>query len=325
MSLHEIPSLPLYVAVLAGGNSAERQVSLQSGCNVTAALRERGHRVQMVDPSQSELPSQSCDFDIILPMLHGTGAEDGTLQTSLDGSGIPWVGSSAAASRLTFDKIATRNALQAAGFPVAPGVDVDDRFSGPMIIAASRSIGFPQVIKPAEQGSSVGISIVHQESELADAVREVTRWGQRFLIEKFIAGREVTIPVIDGFAFPAVEILPSRAWYDYAAKYDDDDTRYHVAPPGIPDNLGVLVRGACRLCGVTAISRTDIRIDESGRPWLLEINTIPGMTSHSLVPMSARSLGISLGELCEQLLLKKLGRIVATTWEVMRGSRPQAA
>ena len=247
-------------------------------------------------------------------MLHGTGAEDGILQTQLDQLGIPWLGSSAEASRLTFNKIATRTTLQAAGLLVPPGVALN-RISSPSLIhEAARCVGYPLVVKPSEQGSSVGISIVQQESQLDDAVREATRWCPRFLIEQFIVGREITVPVINGVAFPAIEIVPSGAWYDYQAKYHDEQTQYRVSPPGLPDSLNESVLRACRVCDVSAISRTDLRVDASGRCWILEINTIPGMTSHSLVPMSARALGISMGELCEQTLLEKLNRPTAVAW-----------
>jgi D-alanine-D-alanine ligase len=138
------------------------------------------------------------------------------------------------------------------------------------------------------------------------AIDEARRWGDSILIEQFIAGRELTVPVIEGEAFPPVEIIPSRPWYDYTAKYSDDGTRYVVGPVNLPNDMSSSVVEACRVCGVTGISRTDLRLNDNGDFWILEINTIPGMTSHSLVPMSAASIGLSIGELCEQLLLRRL-------------------
>ena len=320
MSQKETRYPPMHIAVLSGGDSSEREVSLDSGRCVADALQQRGHVVKLFDPALAALEDLPGSTEIILPMLHGTGAEDGTLQLRLDQLGIPWLGSSADSSRLTFDKIATRAALRAAGLPIAPGVALDEAISDDEILSASRLIGFPQVVKPAAQGSSVGVSIVRTVSDVLAAVREVRRWGSRFLIEQYIAGREVTVPVIDDCVFPAVEILPSVEWYNYFAKYQDHSTGYRVAPPDLPAELYEIVRAACRVCGVTAISRTDLRIDGTGRCCILEINTIPGMTSHSLVPMSARSLGLSTGELCEQLLLKRLGRIQCTSWD----GQPQA-
>ncbi len=301
-------SHPLRIVVLAGGTSAEREVSLESGACVAAALKQRGHQVLQCDPAILALHEIPRRTDVILPMLHGTGGEDGTLQRDLERLGIPWLGSSAEASALTFDKVATREVLAKAGLPVAPGLALYVGVSGDLIRNASRQFGYPQVVKPAAQGSSVGITIVDSEQEIEAAVAEAARWGKTFLIEKYIEGREITVPVINGEAFPAVEILPSARWYDYAAKYTDETTRYDVAPRNLPANLTEIVLAACKVCGVTGISRTDLRVDSAGQPWILEINTIPGMTSHSLVPMSARARGISIGELCEQLLLQAIDR-----------------
>ncbi|MBC7965664.1 MAG: D-alanine--D-alanine ligase [Fuerstia sp.] len=298
----------LRIVVLAGGTSAEREVSLESGACVAAALKQRGHLVLQCDPAILALHEIPRRTDVILPMLHGTGGEDGALQQNLERLGIPWLGSSAEASALTFDKVATRDVLANAGLPVAPGLALPVDASGESIKAASRAIGYPQVVKPAAQGSSVGITIVDAEQEIEAAVSEAARWGTVFLIEKYIAGREITVPVVNGEAFPAVEILPSVRWYDYSAKYTDETTRYDVAPKNLPANLNEIVLAACKSCGVTGISRTDLRVDSAGQPWILEINTIPGMTTHSLVPMSARARGISIGELCEQLLLRAIDR-----------------
>jgi len=296
----------LRITVLAGGDSAEREISLESGACVAKALQERGHEVLLFDPARRALSEIPRDADVVFPMLHGTGGEDGTLQQRLQQLGIPWFGSSAAASALTFDKAATRRILAKAGLPVAPGIALPHDATQEQIHIASRRIGFPQVFKPAAQGSSVGISIVDAESEVDHAATEAARWSHTFLIESFIAGREITVPVIDGDVYPVIEILPAARWYNYSAKYTDESTRYQVAPDNLPSNLAGIVLAACGTCGVTGISRTDLRIDTEGEPWILEINTIPGMTSHSLVPMSIRSYGQSVGELCERLLLETI-------------------
>ena len=297
---------PLRIVVLAGGDSAEREVSLESGASVANALKERGHKVLLFDPvirALSEIPQ---DTDVIFPMLHGTGGEDGTLQRSLDRLSIPWFGSSAAAAALTFDKVATRKVLANAGLPVAAGIALPHDASRETIRIASRRIGFPQVVKPAAQGSSVGISVVDSELDIEAAAAEAARWSHTILIEKYIAGREITVPVINGEAYPVVEIQPAARWYDYSAKYTDESTQYHVAPDNLPSNLTDIVLAACEACGVTGISRTDLRIDPDGDPWILEINTIPGMTSHSLVPMSVRAHNESVGVLCERLLVETI-------------------
>lgn len=294
----------LKIVVLAGGDSAEREVSLESGTCVTAALRHRGHQVLQFDPAILALHEIPRTTDVILPMLHGTGGEDGTLQRDLIRLRIPWLGSSAEASALTFDKVATRAALAQAGLPVAPGHALRLTASRESVRSTSHGIGYPQVVKPAAQGSSVGITIVDSEEEIDAAFAQAARWGDLVLIEEYISGREVTVPVIAGEVFPVVEILPAARWYDYAAKYNDDRTRYDVEPANLPGDLNDIVLRACRVCGVTGISRTDLRIDADGHPWILEINTIPGMTSHSLVPMSIRAQGETVGELCERLLFR---------------------
>lgn len=314
MSLLKAANGVLRIVVLAGGESAEREVSLASGREVTAALRRRGHKVLPFDPAFLTLREIPASTDIILPMLHGTGGEDGTLQRRLDRLDIPWLGSSASVSELCFDKAATRSVLQKTGLPVAPGTVLPCDLSLAMRRTASAKIGYPQVVKPTAQGSSVGISIVDANQQFDAAAAEAARWGTMFLIEKYIEGREVTVPVVNGVPFPAVEIVPSARWYDYSAKYTDESTQYRVGPEGLPKQLNELVLTACEACGVEGISRTDLRIDSAGNPFILEINTIPGMTSHSLVPMSARALGIDLGELCEQLLLQRLGLIEAPSW-----------
>ncbi len=312
---------PLRIVVLAGGVSAEREVSLESGACVAAALKQRGHRVLQFDTAILALHEIPRSTDVILPMLHGTGGEDGTLQRGLGRLGIPWLGSSAQASALTFDKVATREVLAKAGLPVAPGLALHSTASGESIKNASRQIGYPQVVKPAAQGSSVGISIVDSEREIEAAAAEAARWGEVFLIEKFIAGREVTVPVINGVVYPVVEILPAARWYDYSAKYTDEKTRYEVAPKNLPANLNQIVLSACKACGVTGISRTDLRVDSAGKAWILEINSIPGMTSHSLVPMSARARGICIGKLCEQLLLQAIYRCQVHQMPVTNAAR----
>ncbi|MFN9720822.1 MAG: D-alanine--D-alanine ligase [Planctomycetota bacterium] len=294
------------IAVLLGGNSAERDVSLESGRNVAEALQHRGHKIVRLDPSLERLDSLRGQVDAILPMLHGTGAEDGSLQRQLEHLQIPWLGSSSEASALTFNKVATRRRLQSCGLPVPPGMAFHRTAPVSSIEDQILPLGSPVVIKPASQGSSVGVSIVCRRDDVTTAVSEALRWGDVVLIEQFITGRELTVPVIEGKAFPPVEIIPSRPWYDYAAKYTDDATQYVVNPSNVPQDMSDAVIEACRVCGVTGISRTDLRLDEQGRFWILEINTIPGMTSHSLVPMSAAALGLSIGELCESLLLNLL-------------------
>ena len=304
---------PLQIAIVTGGTSAERSISLQSAENVAMSLEARGHCVRQFD-LQFGLPDDIRICDIVLPMAHGTDAEDGTLQSQLDFIEVPWFGSSAAASRLTFDKAATRRMLEAAGLPIPPGQAFAATTSLTSVNEYAAELGFPVVVKPTSQGSSVGISIVNNAADLPAAIQSALQWGTDYLIERFIAGREITVPVVDDFVFPAVEILPARRWFDYEAKYEDDATKYCVNPSSISPAVAAIVLTACQTCGVTGISRTDLRIDENGQPWILEINTIPGMTSHSLVPMSAAALGLSIGEIYEALLRKQLGQSLQLPW-----------
>lgn len=291
----------LTIAVLSGGQSSEREVSLESGRSVAAELQARGHRVRLLDPADTAVTAESLSgADIVLPMLHGTGGEDGTLQQQLQALRVPWVGSSPAASALTFDKAATRRRLSEHRLRVPAGVALGAGRSWPQVRAAARQLGYPLVVKPAAQGSSVGVSIVRNADELQPAVELAGACGPVLLLEQFIAGREVTVPVVNGLALPVIEILPSRPWYDYTAKYHDAGTQYVVHPQGLPADLVPCALRACGACGVTGISRVDLRVHPGGRCYLLEINSIPGMTSHSLVPMSAAALGLSLGELCER-------------------------
>lgn len=297
----------LNVVVLCGGDSAEREVSLDSGRCVCDALRSLGHEVQQIDPVRMTVDWERLSAcDIVFPMLHGTGGEDGVLQRKLESLGIPFVGSDSAASALTFDKVATRQRLRLAGLPVADGFVVEPSHSIPEAEATARRFGLPLVVKPAAQGSSVGVSIVRDLIAVGPAIRLARGFGEVVLIERYIAGRELTVPVIDGEVFPAIEICPAGEWYDYRAKYEDCGTCYVVGPANIPPLLTSIAMESCAACGVTGISRVDFRVTSAGECFVLEINTIPGMTSHSLVPMSAAARGLSMGQLCEQSMIRAI-------------------
>lgn len=295
------------ILVLAGGDSAEREVSLQSGHCVVEALNEAGHLVDTIDPAATAIESLAADrWDIAFPMVHGTGGEDGVLQRALDVIGLRYVGSSAAVSELTFDKIRTNERLHENGLPVADNRVVWSQQTSKERRAVVLDLGLPVVTKPPRQGSSVGISIVNSESQIDAALTAVFQFDDDCLVEAFIVGREITVPVIDGMPYPAIEIRPAEAWYDYHAKYQDDRTKYIVEPNNLNANVADLAVIACEVCGVSGIARVDFRIDDAGRPWILEVNTIPGMTSHSLVPKSAAHLGLSLADLCEAAIRKRL-------------------
>ena len=299
------------IAVVAGGDSAERAVSLESGAAVAAALRAQGHQVSQLDPSTTPLADLPPNTEIVVPMLHGTGGEDGVLQNQLDEAGIRYTGSNAAASALTFNKSLTNELLRAHRMPVASSmvvVTVNDEKAAEFL-GAARVV----VTKPVCQGSSIGVSIVHQGSELPDAIGLALQFDDQCLVETYIPGREMTVAMLNGTPLPAIEIRPAETpddeiagWYNYESKYHDDRTEYIFDESELGTVLGQLATDACSACGVTGLARVDFRVDPQGTPWILEVNTIPGMTSHSLVPMAAKRVGLSLAELVEATISSAL-------------------
>lgn len=297
------------VIVVCGGDSAEREISLQSGTNVATELRKDGFEVVLVDPLRTSLttiPRQA--GDIAFPMLHGTHGEDGVLQRQLDSLGLPFVGSTADVSELTFDKARTQVHLKALGYRV-PNHQILHRDPDLITDRQRRLIDFdlPIVVKPARQGSSVGISIVHCESELASALKLAWEFDSVVIVESWIEGAEVTVPVIDGVAYPAIEIQLAAEWYDYSAKYQSNATRYRFDSSLLTEQVANLAIDVCCSLGVTGLARVDFRIDKAGQPWILEINTIPGMTDKSLVPKSIRKSGQTVARVCGDLV-RKCGR-----------------
>jgi len=290
------------ILVIAGGTSEERTISLDSGQCVAAALRQTGHIVESLDPAEQPLSRiDPLGWDVAFPVLHGTEGEDGVLQRALESVGLPWVGCSAESSALTFDKHQTRRRLQRHGIPVPAGAVIRyPRFPS--------SLTLPVVVKPARQGSSIGISVVESMDCWDAAAQQALSLGSEAVVESYIAGREVSITVIDDRPFPPVEIIAKGSWYDYAAKYVSDETQYVVNPAGLPADIGTLALRACEVCEAHGILRVDFRVDLDNQPWVLEINSIPGMTSHSLVPKTAAAAGLSLPELCDQCVRRRMDR-----------------
>ena len=299
----EVPQLGSFrILVIFGGRSAERSISLESGQAVAEALRAAGHSVGTWDPAEAPVATlKPADWDVTFPMLHGTGGEDGVLHQQLQAIGLPWIGCSIASSALTFNKSRTRERLQQHGIQVAPGVTMNTQ-------DATAPFQFPLVVKPACQGSSIGISLVHCHEEWVPAFNTALAYSSQVVVESYVAGREVSIPVIDGEVFPAVEIIIPNGWYDYHNKYNSDETQYETAAQDLPANLGSLALQACQACGAAGILRVDVRIDQANQAYVLEINTIPGMTSHSLVPQSAAAAGLSLTELCDRCVRRRMQR-----------------
>jgi len=296
------------VAVLMGGFSAEREISLMSGHGVLQALLAQGVDAHAFDPAERELGELRREgFDRVFINLHGRFGEDGTVQGALELMGIPYTGSGVLASSVAMDKIMTKRIWLAEGLSTPAWRQVA---SVEQTVAAFEALGAPMIVKPAREGSSLGLTKVTDAAQCAQAYALASRHDPEVLCEQFIAGDEVTCPVLGSDAgaraLPLIRIVAPDGNYDYEHKYFTDDTQYLV-PCGLPAGeeaaVQALVLKAFRTLGCRGWARADVMIDARTRqPYLLEINTSPGMTSHSLVPMSARSTGISYEQLCLQVL-----------------------
>jgi D-alanine-D-alanine ligase len=290
------------VAVLFGGTSTEREVSLKSGNAVLAALKRRGIDATGFDPQHQPLAALAGACDRVWIALHGPGGEDGTLQGALEFLGLPYTGSGVMGSALGMDKLRTKRLAAAVGVATADSVVLR---SAADCQAALARLGLPMIVKPATQGSSVGMSKVEKAEDLEPAWRRAAAVDRIVFAEAWITGAEYTVAVLHRRALPAIRIETPRGFYDYEAKYLRDDTRYHC-PSGLSApaeaHLASLALAAFDAVGAEGWGRVDFMSDQTGRPLLLEINTVPGMTDHSLVPMAARAAGIDFEELCWQVL-----------------------
>lgn len=298
---HKADARRLSVTVLYGGTSAERAVSLDSGKAVAEALRRRGHDVYLADITPDNLAALDRSTDVVFPALHGTWGEDGKLQTILEQRGVSFVGAGSAASALSIDKAACKDLAAAAGIPT-PGYYVVDRDKPDKAPWAWQG---PVVVKPVDQGSSVHTYLVHRESDLPAALETVLGHYGRALVETYIAGEELTVGILGDRPLPPICIRPRTEFYDYQAKYEDEATEY-VFDAGLPEAL--LERAAIMSVRVFAdvgcrhLARVDWMLDREQRLWFLEINTLPGFTSHSLLPKAAARIGIAFDELVERLV-----------------------
>lgn len=290
------------VAVVMGGTSAEREVSLNSGANVLEALRARGVDAHAVDGVPALLEGlRAGRYARVFNILHGRGGEDGTLQGALESLGVPYTGSGVLGSALSMDKVRTKQVWIALGLPTPryaswrPGDDVRE---------AIADLGLPVVVKPSHEGSSVGISRVRSPADLSAALALAARYDGEMVIEQLIEGGEYTVGILGREALPTIHIVPPGEYYDFHAKYVSDDTQYLC--PGLQGEAETAMRAlalrAFDAAGASGWGRVDVMRDRNGDNWLLEVNTTPGMTSHSLVPKAARAVGIDFPGLCWRIL-----------------------
>ena len=306
-------SARLNIVVMYGGSSAEREVSIRSGEAVMRALENRGHRAKGLDPLGDawELPAS---VDAVFLALHGTYGEDGTVQRRLEGLGVPYTGCDAEASAVAFDKVETKNRCLAAGVATPRHAVLSEA-------EACWPEGFhpPLVLKPVRQGSSVGLSFIDARDSWAEALAGVLRLDTRALLEERVVGRELTVGILDGEALPVVEVRPRSGGYDYRHKYTPGATEYNCPAQLAPEVVRRVQASALRAfaaVGGRDYARVDVMLDEAERPWVLEVNTLPGMTETSLLPKAAAAAGIEFGGLCERMVEMALRRCVqhGRTW-----------
>jgi len=294
------------VALLAGGDSEERAISLKSGAAVRQALASRGHRVLHLDPQLVDLTEVDWSrFDVAFIALHGRFGEDGQVQQILEQAGVPYTGSDAVASRLAFSKSAAKERFQQAGVPTPNYtlIHYSDDLARLQRIAAQ--MGYPLVVKPDTQGSSIGVTIVERPSQFDASIRTCFQFDSFGLIETAIAGTEWTVAVLDDQVLPAIHIETPNTWYDYQAKYHSEATQYrfdYAVSAATVRQIEAVGAAACRALGTKGLARVDLRLDAQGQPWVLEVNTIPGLTDHSLAPKAAGQVGLDFADLCERMI-----------------------
>ncbi len=291
------------VAVMLGGHSSEREVSLDTGSAVLAALQGRGVDAHAWDPAENSMSDFiAAGFDRVWIALHGPGGEDGALQGLLQWLETPYTGSGVKASAIAMDKVRAKHLFRAAGIPTPDYAAVTSREEASV---AAETLGFPLIIKPSGQGSSVGMAKIFERGELNEAVDEALQYDDTLLLETCITGDELTVAILQGQALPSIRIETPRVFYDYRAKYHSDRTDYIC--PGTPDDeteavYAELAVAAFAELGCSGWGRVDFMTGSDGQPLVLEVNTVPGMTSHSLVPMAAKQQGIEFDELCWRIL-----------------------
>ncbi|MBS3953459.1 MAG: D-alanine--D-alanine ligase [Methylomicrobium sp.] len=299
----EMPQQFGRVAVMMGGTAAEREVSLRSGAAVFNALKASGIDAVAIDVTGNPVQALAGErFDRVFNIIHGRGGEDGVLQGALEAIGMPYTGSGVLASALSMDKLRTKMCWQGVGLPtprwtlLRQSRDID---------ACIEKLGFPVIVKPAKEGSSIGMSKASDRDELIQAFELASEYNCDVYAEAWVSGREFTVAVVQGKALPVIRLETPNVFYDYDAKYKANTTQYHC-PCGLSESeeqsLQALAVSACEVIGVEGWGRVDVFIDQDGHNQLIEVNTVPGMTDHSLVPMAAKQAGISFSELVWRIL-----------------------
>lgn len=296
------------VAVLLGGWAAERDVSLKSGAAVLAAMQQRGIDAHAIDVQRDTVVDQlrQGGFDRVFNILHGPGGEDGVIQGLLEILGLPYTGSRVMASALAMDKLRSKQLLDGIGLPTPNYMILDDESDYEYVVA---NLGLPIMVKPSQQGSSIGMSKVERLEDLHHAWHAAAQFEGTVLAEQWIDGREYTVAILGDEPLPAILLETPREFYDFEAKYHADDTRY-ICPCGLAKEqearLQRLALSTFQAMGAEGWGRVDLFIDRDDRPWIIELNTLPGMTDHSLVPMAAKAAGIEFDELVVRILSQTL-------------------
>ncbi|MCI5837387.1 MAG: D-alanine--D-alanine ligase [Veillonellaceae bacterium] len=296
------------ILVVLGGPSTEAEVSRRTGAAVAQALQTAGYPVEVLEfvPATAQADIIAAAPGVVFNALHGRYGEDGAIQHILEMSGIPYTGSGPVASAVTVDKVVSKRLLMQAGLPTAEFTAYTEQQTREEICADIRArFTFPVVIKAPQQGSTIGIRVVHTAEELAPAVDEAFRYDSFIMAERFLAGDEFTASVLNGKVLPLIRIVPHSGMYDYTAKYTAGATDYLVPAPISPEltqEMQALAKQAYELMGCCGVARVDFMTDTAGKPYILELNTVPGMTTTSLVPKAAQAVGIDFTELCEDIL-----------------------
>ncbi|UYF98522.1 MULTISPECIES: D-alanine--D-alanine ligase [unclassified Halomonas] len=303
MSVTAAGSAAENVVVVLGGTSGEREVSLKSGAAILEALKRQGINAQGYDPREGGLAGlEALAPSKVFIALHGRGGEDGTLQGALELLNIPYTGSGVLASALGMDKERTKQVWRAQGLPTPESITLSDAADWSAVVD---TLGLPMIVKPVHEGSTLGISIVKSEAELKAAYTEAARFDAQVMAERFIAGEEYTVAILGDQALPAIRVEVPGGFYDYEAKYHSNTTLYHL-PCGLSEEgeqaLAALCQKAFRAMGGRGWGRIDVMRDKDGAFWLIEVNTVPGMTDHSLVPQAAAHAGIGFDELVVNIL-----------------------